>query len=87
MWVMQKRGSSPEKRLVVAQQVSEEWNMIDVGDVLTSKVARVLAYGIEKLERTAKEKKLEEDDERACVPDFADDIDAEREKIRAIWLV
>ncbi|KAE9117805.1 hypothetical protein PF010_g8473 [Phytophthora fragariae] len=83
---MQKLGYSPEKLLAVAQQVSEEWDMIDVDDGPTSKVTSVLAYGMEKSERTAEEKELEEDEDRACFPDFANDIDAECEQIRAILL-
>ncbi|KAE9346239.1 hypothetical protein PF008_g8382 [Phytophthora fragariae] len=85
-WIMQKLGYSPEKLLAVAQQVSEEWDMIDVDDGPTSKVTSVLAYGMEKPERTAEEKELEEDEDRACFPDFANDIDAECEQIRAILL-
>ncbi|POM74204.1 Hypothetical protein PHPALM_8883 [Phytophthora palmivora] len=87
-WIMQKLGYSPGKRLAVAQQISEEWDMNDVDDGPMSKVASVLACagGIEKPERTPEERELEDAEYQAFFPDFINEIDAEREEIRIILM-
>ncbi|KAE8958879.1 hypothetical protein PR001_g30240 [Phytophthora rubi] len=84
-WIMQKLGYSPEKLLANAQQVSSEWDMGDVEDNPGSTAASVLAYATtrEQPEPTSQERGLEEDEERACFPEFAT---SEFEQIKTILL-
>ncbi|KAE9268239.1 hypothetical protein PR003_g31512 [Phytophthora rubi] len=78
-------GYSPEKLLANAQQVSSEWDMGDVEDNPGSTAASVLAYATtrEQPEPTSQERGLEEDEERACFPEFAT---SEFEQIKTILL-
>ncbi|KAK1945593.1 Pro-Pol polyprotein [Phytophthora citrophthora] len=78
-WIMERLGYSPEKLLAAAQQVRTEWDMSDVDDGPAGGIATILAYsGAGQTPVTTEEERaLEEDEDRACFPDFLTGIDVE----------
>ncbi|KAG2763116.1 hypothetical protein PC129_g15463 [Phytophthora cactorum] len=75
---MEQLGYSPEKLLATAQQVSAVWDMGDIDDKSASGIASEFAYsGNQTTLVTEEENAMEEDEDRACFPEFTSDIDAE----------
>ncbi|KAG3092607.1 hypothetical protein PI125_g17098 [Phytophthora idaei] len=84
---MERLGYSPEKLLATAQQVSAVWDMGDIDDKPASGIESEFAYsGNQTPLVTEEENAMEEDEDRACFPEYTSDIDAEREEIRKILL-